>query len=166
MEKTTKILVVVFLVFLLVNAGLGLRYWSLTKSQKAEYSPTPCETPEITPTTLIPPPGKLINPLIAGITHHKVGDRDIYEIIGWVMEANEQKQEIGLGQKDGSPPHGILVPQSATIRLVSVDENGKLQHQPKTFTDLIPGKVRVSILCRDSGCSEAEIVSIIETQNL
>jgi len=171
MGKTNKILLLLFGIFLLIDLCLGWRYFSLSESQKRISTvqiPTariPSEEPKLTPTPLLPPKDKLLSPLIAGIQHHKVEDGDVYELVGWVTEANEQEREIVVGQTGVSLPHKVIVSSEAIIRLASVDEKGNLFHQPKTFADLIPGKVRVNILCKEADCLQAEIVTIIEQAN-
>jgi len=180
MGKASRILIVIIGIFICIDLLLGWRYFSLSKSQrlsntekfpdlvpseKQRLTPFPCEEPQTTPVALIPPEGKLLNPLVVGIQSHKVENQDVYELVGWVTEADEQKREIVVGQPGVSLSHKVIVSPEAIIRLAVVDERGNLFHQPKTFADLIPGKVRVNILCKEAGCLQAEIVSIIEQTN-
>jgi len=175
MDKKVRIVLGIFVFFLLIDLWLGFRYWSLTKTRRIERIkniPTPIEniptsypSPKAILSPILPPPGKLLHPLVAGIQHHKAGNGDVYELVGWVTEANEQKREISVGQGGTPLSRKIVIPPEAVIRLVLVEENGNLQHLPKSFADLVPGKVRVVILCKEADCLEAEIVSIIETKN-
>ncbi len=165
MSKGTKILVCIFLFFLFLDIYLGYSYWSLKeKFLKNNQAPTSFETITKTAEPLLPPPGKLINPSVVGMQSHKIGNEDIYELVGWILETDEEKKEIVVGQKDPPSSRKVFIPQNVTIRQALVDEENTLKHQPKSFADLVPEKTRVNILCSNSSCTEAKIVTIIETQ--
>jgi len=118
-------------------------------------------------TYVVPTPtqAKLIGEQVVGIQSHKVGEEDIFEIVGWVKRADPGKQEIELSQK-GDSFKIIKLSLNTKIRQALVDGNGKLELLPKAFDDLVPEKVRVNILCSNSNCLEAEAVTIIEIKAL
>ena len=102
----------------------------------------------------------LIPENVYGISSKEVDGQIVYEIIGWVAGASEAEKTLIIYQSSKQTP--IKLTASSVIQEVYIDQGDNIKIEQRVFSDIVPGKTRISGLCTDKNCNEVTTVSIID----
>lgn len=97
---------------------------------------------------------------VYGISSKEVEGKMTYEIIGWVAGTSETEKKLIIYQS--SKQTIVKLADSAVVQEVYKEQDNSIRLETKSFSDIIPGKTRISGLCTDKNCTEVTTVSIID----